>query len=228
MDGTGTLFETFVQELASEFPITIVQYPRDRKLTYPAIVELVRSSLPTNEPYILLAESFSTPVAIVCAALYDSCLRGLILCAGFASTPGPRWLWRVVPLLTPVFFLPLPVAVSKWLLIGSTAPEHLVTTVRSVIAGVQPRVLVQRLQAVLTCDVRRELRQTTVPFLYIRASRDKLIHLRSVEEIQSIRPDVLISVVEGSHLILQEHPRVSAEKVKAFIYQLRLEVPEVV
>lgn len=219
MDGTGTLFRALAEELAEDFPITIIKYPGNRKLTYPAIVQLVRSSLPTDEPYILLAESFSTPVAIACAALHDSNLKGLILCAGFARSPAPKWLRPLATLLTPVFFLSLPGMVAKWLLVGSTANKSLITAVRNAITSVKPVVLVQRVQAVLTCDVRRELSQTTVPLLYIRASRDRLIKLRSLEEIQSMRPDVLTSVIDGPHLILQEQPCEAAENVRAFIHQ---------
>jgi hypothetical protein len=40
-----------------------------------------------SEPFVLLAESFSTPVAIRVAAENPTNLKGLILCAGFATSP---------------------------------------------------------------------------------------------------------------------------------------------
>jgi pimeloyl-[acyl-carrier protein] methyl ester esterase len=220
MDGTGVLFNSFIAELGEDFTLNVVRYPDDRRLAYPALVELVRSSLPTSEPYVLLAESFSTPIAILCAARPDANLRGLILCAGFAHSPVPKWLSPLATLLRPAFCIPLPDAVSRWLLLGNNVNSHLLLGVRNAVASVKSEVLTHRLRAIIQCDVRRELGSTSVPLLYIRGIEDRLIGLRSVEKIRSVRPDILLAEVDAPHLILQRRPGESAEIVRAFVRQL--------
>ncbi len=57
MDGTGELFEPFVEAIGDEFKILIVRYPADRVIGYAELVELVRRALPTDEPYTWLVPS---------------------------------------------------------------------------------------------------------------------------------------------------------------------------
>lgn len=68
MDGTGELLSDFVAAMAPAFDTEVVAYPRDRILGYDELVARVRPQLPTDEPYLLIGESFSGPIAIRLAA----------------------------------------------------------------------------------------------------------------------------------------------------------------
>lgn len=57
----------------------IVSYPPDQSLGYRDLAHLVRSRLPKDEPFILLAESFSGPIALALAADPPPQLKALIL-----------------------------------------------------------------------------------------------------------------------------------------------------
>jgi pimeloyl-[acyl-carrier protein] methyl ester esterase len=220
MDGTGTLFDSFARELAKRFVVTIVRYPGDQALTFFALAELVQRSIPTSAPYVLIAESFSTPVAILCAARLDPNLRGLVLCAGFPRSPVPEWVAPLAALLRPVFSVPLPETIAKQLLLGSTYQSSLLTEVRNAIAAVNAGVLSQRLQMIARCDVRRELRATSVPLLYIRGTEDRLVGMRSYEDIRGERPDTFLAEIKAPHLVFQREPEEAAEKVGAFVQLL--------
>ena len=220
MDGTGTLFESFIGQLPEDVTVHVIRYPGDQDLTYPALIQLARSSLPVSDPYVLVAESFSTPIAIACAARRDPNLRGLVLCAGFACGPVPAWLGPLAVLLEPAFFFPIPAVIARLMLVDGAAPKSLLTAVQTAIATVRPKVLVERLRSVLTCDMRRELGQTNVPLLYIRASRDRLIGTRSLDQIRSLRPDTNVSVIDAPHLLLQREPSEAAEMIGSFVRQL--------
>ena len=220
MDGTGTLFRWVLPELTGDYEASVIRYPGDQTLAYPELVELVRSSLPTSQPYVLLAESFSTPVAILSAALHDPNLKALILCAGFACSPMSKWLSPFAALLTPAFSLSIPNTVSEWLLLGSSPPKPLLTAVRTAVASVKPDVLAQRLRAVAACDVREELSSISLPMLYVRGRKDRLIGRRSVREIRSVRPNAVIAEINAPHLVLQRRPRESAETVLALLHEL--------
>ena len=62
MDGTGELFADFVDALPKSFETVRVRYPADRCLSYSELEELVQAAC--SEPFMLVAESFSTPLAI--------------------------------------------------------------------------------------------------------------------------------------------------------------------
>jgi pimeloyl-ACP methyl ester carboxylesterase len=197
---------------------TAVRFPSDKHLTYAELLEYIRLECPDTGPFVILAESFSTPLAVRWAALNPSGLKGLILCAGFVASPIVGWRARASSWLAPlVFRLRVPrFALRRWL-IGSEASDGLAQTVQGTIRSLHPVVLVGRLRAVLSCDVRSELRKVEVPIHYIRAEMDRLIPHSSAEEIQRIRPDVTLSDVLGPHLILQEAPVGCARLVSGIV-----------
>ena len=57
-------------------------------LSYAELVELVQRRLQDEKEYVLVAESFSGPVAIEIAATLPANLKALVLCATFISNPS--------------------------------------------------------------------------------------------------------------------------------------------
>src|SRR5262245_27544256 len=93
LDGTGDLFAHFLSVLPTASSVTVVRYLTDKFLAYDDLVQVVRGSLTQTDPVVVLAESFSTPIAIKYAAMKPPKLAGIVLCAGFVSNPVPRWSW---------------------------------------------------------------------------------------------------------------------------------------
>lgn len=221
MNGTGALFAEFVNALHNTNASTIVSYPLNLELSYAQLMYIVGAAAPITEPYILLAESFSTPLAIQFAATQPPNLRALVLCAGFATSPVRGWQRFVCSLLTPILFrLPLTRLACKVLLVGLDAPASLVAAVRGAISSVHPKVLSARLRAVLTCDARAELAQVTVPILYVQAEHDRLVRGSCLEEIRQMKPQAAVAFIAGPHLILQREPRQAAMIVADFIRRM--------
>jgi pimeloyl-ACP methyl ester carboxylesterase len=80
MDGTGELFGPFIDALGGEFDVQVVRYPAGHCGGYEGLEEIARAAIPLDQPYILLGESFSGPVAISIAASSPGKLRGLVFC----------------------------------------------------------------------------------------------------------------------------------------------------
>jgi pimeloyl-[acyl-carrier protein] methyl ester esterase len=131
MDGTGRLFDEFIRALPNSFPATTVPYPTDRYLSYSQLEELVRAACPKSEPFVLLAESFSTPLAIRLAAAKPANLAGLVLCTGFATGPLRRWQGRIASLAASFIFRnPVSNLMARFWLVGSNASPELLAAVR--------------------------------------------------------------------------------------------------
>jgi pimeloyl-[acyl-carrier protein] methyl ester esterase len=222
MDGTGELFSEFIAALPETFEAVAVGYPTERYLSYAELKNFVRAACPVSEPYMLVAESFSTPLAIQYAATNPANLEGLVLCAGFATSPVKGWRRFLGSLLAPlVFRIPLPNLAARFWLVGADAPTSLLTAVHHAISSVQPDVLAGRLRAVLASDVRGAVGEIVVPVLYIRAEQDRLVSALCVEELRQIRPEMSVAVLAGPHLLLQRRPLRAAEAVVRFIGSCR-------
>jgi pimeloyl-ACP methyl ester carboxylesterase len=221
MDGTGSLFKDFIAALPNGLETVTVRYPPDESLSYPELENFVRAACPISGPFVLLAESFSTPLAIRYAASNPGNFEGLVLCAGFATSPVSGWRRFLGSLLAPLMFrAPLPDLAAKLWLVGPDASPSLLAAVRSAVSSVQSRVLAARLRAVLRCDVRAELGRVAVPVLYIQAQQDRLVSASCLEELRRIKPQIAVTVLEGPHLLLQREPRRAAEVVAGFAQHL--------
>jgi hypothetical protein len=63
-DGTGTLFAPFLRALPPGIEPVVVTYPADRNPSADELVGFVLKRLPESEPFVLIAESFSGPIAL--------------------------------------------------------------------------------------------------------------------------------------------------------------------
>ena len=222
MDGTSDLFTEFMRAFPEPKHIRALCYPTGASPPYDQLQAMVQTMVPESEPYFLLAESYSTPLAIQFAATRPPNLKGVILCAGFAASPltGPKRIFASMfaPLL---FHLRIPSAVINHFLIAPNPPASLQVTVRKAISTVKPAVMTARLRAVLRCDMRQALSQVTVPLLYVQATSDKLVPPSCLAEIRRIRPDIQVAQIDGPHLILQREPKQSVEAVAKFTRELQ-------
>lgn len=218
MDGTGDLLLDFVRALPSQMHTRVPTYPKDRFLSYDDLAKLVRFTSEDFEPKVILAESFSTPLAIRIAAERPENLKALILCAGFAASPVrgmARWLGLALPPLS--MRTPLPASAIRSWLVGGDAPEGLIQQVGETISSVRPNVLAARLRAVLRSDARSDLGKVQVPVLYLQARQDRLVRARCLEEIRQIKPDIQSRIIDGPHFLLQRYPTTMAAVVTDFI-----------
>src|SRR5246127_2978139 len=149
MYGTGDLFADFANAISGSFAAQIIEYPNDVCLSYTELLGLVRSVLPASEPYVIVAESFSTPLAIQFAETNPPSLKGLVLSAGFATSPVRGFLRFLTPFLAPLLtYFPVNEFGARLMLFGSKAPEELNERIRRAIVSVRPKVLMDRVKAV--------------------------------------------------------------------------------
>jgi pimeloyl-ACP methyl ester carboxylesterase len=213
MDGTGELFAPFVSAVGRG--CQVVRYPGSTVLDYRGLENLVASELPASEPYVLLGESFSGPIAISIAASKPPMLRGLILCCSFAANPRPR----LAPLRALLDWLPdrPPLAPLEWFLAGRFASPELRASLSRAVAQVSPAVLRARLTAAIEVDVCPELSKIAVPLLYLRAVEDRVVPASASEVILRNVPHAKAVDFTAPHFLLQTLPAEAADVVNAFI-----------
>ncbi len=206
LDGTGLLFGPLLHALSAEISITVIRYPGDQRLSYDELLGLVREQLPKDEPYLLLGESFSGPLAIRLAAESPPGLRGLILVATFVRKPVlwlPQWIGPWIPEFP---FRLIPVWVQlRTLAAGKSSPE-IRRLFKSALRQVSPRVLAFRVSAVLKVDVSETFRQITVPMLALAGRFDRTVPAHNLRLLQRLRSDIRVEMINSDHLVLQVEP----------------------
>ena len=222
MDGSGLLFEGFVAALGAA--TLVVSYPPDEPLGYEQLEAFVQRKLPVAEPYILLGESFSGPIAIALAAKGLPGLKAIVLVCTFARMRPPR----APPFLNAWFerlpFWKLPVALSARGLFGRFDGAAVRASLTRAIAGVEPMVWRIRMRCVLNVDVTPQLERIRVPILYLRAAEDRVVPTRASELIARVNPQVRLVTVPGPHALLQTNPQACAAALRAFAHGNGLEL----
>jgi hypothetical protein len=124
------------------FAATTVGYPADKVLSYSELRPFVNAAVPKVEPFVLLAESFSTPLALEFAASNPPNLTAVVICAGFVFKPIADWPQLAKAVAQPwLFRLSVPRCILEYFLVGRDAPRSLIQELRQVLRFVSPQVL---------------------------------------------------------------------------------------
>jgi pimeloyl-ACP methyl ester carboxylesterase len=217
LDGTGLLFQPLLDVLPASIKPVVVRYPHENHLTYDELLPRVLESLPPNdEPFILLGESFSGPLAVMVAARHPPGLRGLILAATFVTGPWPI-ARPFIPIVarSPLFALFVPLKRLRSRLGGYATPQRraLMTELN---ATLRPRVVAARIRMVFHTDARQLLASCAAPVLYLRGTRDLTVPGWNLRTIKRICPAVTVESLSSSHMVLQGRPSESAAAIARF------------
>jgi len=215
LDGTGNLFESFVEALGREIHSTVVRYASPPLARYSECRAAVVARLPRDEPYILVGESFSGPIAVAIAAAQPPGLCGVVLCASFIASPrrSLRWFRSCIPLM-PMHAAPQ--WANSFFVCGKFGDARLRQSIGTATAAVTSHVLRMRLREIAMVDVSEELRKVAVPILYVRGTHDRLVPGSCAELIARLSQRVTIVDIEGPHMLLQCAPRQCAQVVADF------------
>lgn len=217
LDGTATLHDAFAKSAQSGFEsVAIIPYPADQALGYAEIEALVRPLLPVDEPFVLLGESFSGPIAISIAASPPPNLKGLVLSTTFAKSPLalPAFL-AALTRIAPVRAVP-PLLLS-WSLLGRWSTSETMGSLRHALLSVSPDVLRHRAASALRADVTSRLGEVLVPVLVLRATEDRLLSRKCSDHMASAVTHGTVVDVVGPHLLLQTVPVDCARAISDFV-----------
>ena len=215
LDGTTVLLEEFCAALGRlGVSARAIGYPTTRVLGYEELEQSVRAQLPTTEPYVLLGESFSGPLAIRIAANPPPGLVGLALSTTFACAPVPA-LASLAPL---VRFAPArpPMTLLPWALLGRWSSSALQSALASALAAVSPAVLRARATAALQVNVAALLPSIGVPALQLVGQQDRLLSAYASTALSAGLPNCRTVSIPGPHLLLQTATQRCAQEVAAF------------
>ena len=219
MDGTGQLFSPLRHALAEcghEIQARVIPYPQ-ACLSYAELTDYVQAQLPAQEAFIVLAESFSGPVAYQLARRAIPNMRAMILVASFLRNPNPDLLWlsRILPLSVLLRFSPPDQIIKKWML-GDKASDEQLREFKSVLKSVPNKVIIFRLAQIARLSLNLQtinLETISLPVYYLQAVNDRLVDKNNIHDVQRVSPDLKSIEMDGPHFILQTKPRECARYI---------------
>ena len=216
LDGTGARFADFIREIAPAVDARVIPFPTDEPLGYAQLETLVRRALPSDRRFVLLAESFSGPLAIRIGADPPRGLAGVILCGTFAKNPYP-WLRHIRPLAVRLPVKSLPRWLRAPLMWGSGNPRRAPPRGQRAISAVAAPVIRCRIGEVLSVDETARLGAIELPILVLTGARDRLLPRAATHLLLQSLPLAQFEEIDGPHLLLQSRPSECAVPVLRFV-----------
>ncbi|MBN8457198.1 MAG: alpha/beta hydrolase [Verrucomicrobia bacterium] len=214
LDGTGDLFGPIVGlDWGGVVPV-ILPLPQSGPQDYESLADALLTKLPEGQ-LVLLAESFSTPLALLLANRLGNRVSALVLAAGFCSAPhapGLGWL----P-LRPLFSVTPPAFFLRKFLTGEDTDADLLDTLTGALRRTPASVMAERLRVVLALREQDSPSTGTTPILLLQASEDRIIPWTAQSSLERHLPDATVEWIEGPHLLLQARPTECHDAILRFL-----------
>ena len=216
MDGTGTLFEPFIELIPAGIEVVSLPLLQRSDAGYEDQARHVIGSI-GEQPIILVAESYSGMVSYNMLTMVCSNIQHVVFAAGFITRPsGLVSLAKYLP----IGFLKsraVPRSLVGKFVFGKFSSPELVELFYGSLHSVSNDVLKSRLRQIAMLPV--PWIPISVPCTYIRPKRDKLVSKRAIEPFQNLCQKLEVCEVDGTHFVLQTNPGQCWQVVQSAIVQ---------
>jgi pimeloyl-ACP methyl ester carboxylesterase len=201
LDGTGELFRWFLPYVGDERAI-VVTYPTRASWSLDDYVDRAHAALVPEQPCIVVAESFSGPIALRLAQR-NANIVGLVLVASFVTCPNPLLKALPVSLWAALHDAVMSRTLLRLLCLGWDAKIEQLALLETVACAIPADVLGARLSLLRGLDETHRLASARVPILTVAAAQDRLVKVEIALRGQS---GVQTAIVDGPHFLLQARP----------------------
>ncbi|WP_102798386.1 alpha/beta fold hydrolase [Bowmanella denitrificans] len=204
MDGTGRLFEPFIESAPAGLEVITVPLIQDAAAGYIDQAQYVVDTI-GDEPLVLVAESYSGMVAYNMLNIGCKNIRHIIFAASFISSPS--WMASLARYL-PVSVLKsrfVPNSILGKILFGRFSSSKLIAVFYEALDHVSNDVLDHRLKQIAT--LKYPVTPIEIPCSYIRPKDDKLVSRAALEPFSRLCHKLTVHEVDGTHFVLQTNPK---------------------
>jgi len=225
MHGSARLFPPLIDAFPETWTHRVIEMPLDALHTHDEWAAIIREQLPREEPFTIIAESFSGPTAVKIAADPPLNLQAIVLAGTFLSNPAapiPAWLVR---LLKPTLLLRPPKSLIRRYLLGRDSSPELISAVNQTVEEIPTATIAHRIITCCEVDVRETYQRLKIPVLALNALQERLISRSCAQEFRSLRPDAKVIDLEAPHLLLESAPREAVSAIAEFLATLNRAAP---
>lgn len=214
LNGSSALFAPLLAELG-DIDCQVLDLPEHGPQDYDTLAQEIAKRL-GSEPFVLLGESFSGPIAYRLATRRPPGLQGMIFAASFLTAPS-----AALPLLKRLP-LSLRLATQPWLLraacLGEDASDQILHLIQREILGLDKTLIRARLQTLATLQAPQQ--RLDLPTLHLWPQQDRLVAYKVARQLAQTCSDFRQLCLEGPHFILQTQPRRCAQAIHGFMQEL--------
>jgi pimeloyl-[acyl-carrier protein] methyl ester esterase len=214
LDGTGKLFSRFVRMQPPSFSCEVVAYD-ESFAELDDYIKIITGRLSTEAKTVLIAESFSGPIAAHVASLYRERVAGIVLAASFVTSPHPALLNLVSAMPTPAFSTMRATLINHFCVNG--VRDKTVIEDASVIVSALESAVIKRRLMLLGSVAKLKLAPIDIPVLSIRAMQDRLITKAATSSIANTFPKTISIDVDSPHFLLQARPEECWRHIEKFV-----------
>ncbi len=200
--GTTALFDSLIEAAPSwarPVPLPLPVEPLD---SYNDVFDRMIDQVREARPGIIVAESFSGPLAVLLTRELGASVSSLVLVSTFVRFPYRRFR-RLLPWAALGRFGRRP-SVLRTLLTGGDAEWAGRLSVEAY--GVPRDVFDSRVSAVVHVDVSKEFRALACQLMILAGTKDRLVRSPCSREMSALRPDATVERIVAPHLVNQMAP----------------------
>lgn len=222
LHGHGGLFAGLESALSETCLVQRVDLPQKGSQRYDKLAEWLANKLDEcadkNTKRILVAESFSGPLALRIAGMRPDLISGVVLAASFCDAPVYPGI-ALLP-LRPLFMVNPPKKALQHFLMGDDASKESIEELSAAIETVPSKTLARRVRTVLELEETDNPPLNGMPMLFLQAQYDNLVPWEAQQRLENLYPHADSHWIESPHLILQRHPSACAAHILTFIEEL--------
>lgn len=216
LHGNKTLFPPLLEELGDVLT-ECVEYPTTISQSYESLEKWLSEQIDWQIPRVIIAESFSGPLALRLAKRFPDSVQSLVLAASFCASPTSPNL-ALLP-LRPLLMLSPPRRTLRHFLIGDEASEQQVTELKKIVSKIPSKVLTQRIRAILSLQPSDSPCLKNLPMLILQAADDNMVPWETQNQLRMRYDHATTHWLDGPHLILQSASAECASLIKEFAEQ---------
>jgi pimeloyl-[acyl-carrier protein] methyl ester esterase len=213
LDGTGNLLRHFVEMTPASLSCEVIAY-QESFVNLDDYINVVKARLSTKTKIVLIAESFSGPIATHVASRYPEQVAGIIFAASFVNPPHPVLLNIASVMPTPAFGAMRTSLVNHFCVNGMR--EKNVINEASAVVGELASAVIKRRLMLLGSLAKLAHAQIDIPVLSLRATQDRLITQEATSSITTTFPKTISIDVDSPHFLLQACPQECWRHIEKF------------
>lgn len=216
LNGTGALVSEVEALLSLHHSVISMQYPTDLH-RYDDINAWILNKLPVGD-FIMVAESFSGPLAIMIAKNEPVGLKGIVFVATFARAP------RKLPIFLTYILEVMPIksrlltGIAQPFLMGRWSTKSFTKKFRKALKPIPTSTIARRLREVLKVNVTEKLDELNLPMIYLSPTDDRLVPTKMSQDFGTVATNVII--LDGPHFLLQAEHKASAKQIAKFAAEI--------
>ena len=215
LDGTGTLFEQFRSLLPATLTSCVCPLPPRGDQQPDSLAEILAATHLSNDDVVILAESFSGPIAYELIKSHHHQIKGVVFVSSFVTVP--HLLLRMIRWL-PLRLFPWhwsPAWALRLFCVGRDASDNLVRQVQEAVATVPAATMAERMKVLSKLKTPRE--KIHIPCLYLQPTNDRLVPKWHAAKLRSLCYDLTVQAIEGPHFLLQANAEGCVAPVVEFV-----------